>query len=33
MDNVRRSGDPVSLNLMENRISIFDAKTEKSLMI
>ncbi|NBK90425.1 ABC transporter ATP-binding protein [bacterium 1XD21-13] len=33
MDNVRRSGDPVSLNLVENRISIFDAKTEKSLMI
>lgn len=33
MDNVRRVGDSVSLNLMENRISIFDAKTEKSLMI
>ena len=33
MDTVRRAGDLVSLNLMENRISIFDAQTEQSLMI
>ena len=33
MDTVRRAGDRVSLNLMENRISIFDAQTEQSLMI
>ena len=33
MDTVRKAGDQVSLNLMENRISIFDAQTEKSLMI
>lgn len=33
MDNVRKVGDQVSLNLRENRISIFDAETETSLMI
>ena len=33
MDTVRRAGDRVSLNLMENRISIFDAQTEQSFMI
>ena len=33
MDTVRKAGDRVSLNLMENRICIFDAQTEKSLMV
>lgn len=33
MDTLREAGDRVSLNLMENRISIFDAQTEKSLMV
>jgi iron(III) transport system ATP-binding protein len=33
MDTVRRLGDRVSLNLLENRICVFDAKTEKSIMV
>jgi iron(III) transport system ATP-binding protein len=33
MDTVRRPGDRVSLNLLENRICVFDAKTEKSIMV
>ena len=33
MDTIRKAGDQISLNLMENRICIFDAQTEKSLMI
>ena len=33
LDTVRKAGDRVSLNLMENRICIFDAQTEKSLMV
>jgi len=33
MEQVRNAGEKVSLNLMENRISIFDARTEASLML
>lgn len=33
MDTVRRVGDKVSLHLKEKRISVFDAETEKSLMV
>lgn len=33
MDKLRKAGDPVSLSLMENRISVFDAASEKSIMV
>lgn len=33
MDRRHEAGEKVSLGLMEHKISVFDAKTEKSLMI
>lgn len=33
LDTIRKVGDIVSLNLMPNRINIFDAATEQSLML
>lgn len=33
LDQLRTSGDRVSVSLMENRINVFDAKTEKSIML
>lgn len=33
LDQLRASGDRVSIRLMENRINVFDAKTEKSIML
>lgn len=32
MDHLYEVGDKVSVHLMEKRISVFDAATEKSLM-
>ena len=33
LDQLRDSGERVSIQLMENRINVFDAKTEKSIML
>lgn len=33
LDQLRDSGDRVSIQLIENRINVFDAKTEKSIML